>query len=308
MDSDSEITFRPATLADKPRILEIAAQVWEGHDYIPAVIDEWLAATTAELVAAWLGGELVGFARYDRLFPSYAWFEGLRSDPAWRNRGIGRALTRHLLARAQGQGARRVGLSTYMDNLASRHIIESYGLAPVASFIYCEAEAPVQAQSSSRAVGVDPAEALAFIGRSRFLEFGRGFFPHGWRFYPYALDPQLALGQMRHLLGVHRAGQLAALLCIGRPTHGPDTFSIDFLDGEPDAMVELARHAFHLAGSASHIEAMVPGDAESVAPALAVLRDLGLSVWNDGQADVFVYERSLPWWTKDPRLHPGSHS
>ncbi len=59
-------------------------------------------------------------------------------------------------------------------------------------------------------------------------------------------------------------------------------------------MVELARHAFHLAGSASHIEAMVPGDAESVAPALAVLRDLGLSVWNDGQADVFVYERSLP--------------
>ncbi len=177
MDSDSEITFRPATLADKPRILEIAAQVWEGHDYIPAVIDEWLAATTAELVAAWLGGELVGFARCDRLFPSYAWFEGLRSDPAWRNRGIGRALTRHLLARAQGQGARRVGLSTYMDNLASRHIIESYGLAPVASFIYCEAEAPVQAQPSSRAVGVEPAEALAFIGRSRFLEIAPRLLP-----------------------------------------------------------------------------------------------------------------------------------
>lgn len=64
-------TVRPATAADKPRILAIAAQVWEGEDYVPDVIDEWLAPGAAELVAGCAGDELVGFARYDRPFRDY---------------------------------------------------------------------------------------------------------------------------------------------------------------------------------------------------------------------------------------------
>ena len=39
-----EITFRRLTVADKPHVLEISAGVWGGEDYIPAVINAWLAA------------------------------------------------------------------------------------------------------------------------------------------------------------------------------------------------------------------------------------------------------------------------
>ncbi len=292
-----KLTFRPAAAADKPRILAIAAQVWEGEDYVPDVVDEWLAPGTAELIAACAGDELVGFARYDRPFRDYAWFEGLRIDPAWQGRGIAVALMRTMLERARQEGMRRVGASTYLDNLASQHIMEAQGFARVASFVYCEAGpeelAHAAATPSDSVISVPPDEALAFIRRSRFLEVARGFFPHGWRFYPFALGPEVVLGRMRYLFGVRRRGKLAALLCAGEPAHGPRTFSIDYLDGDPDVMPTLARHALHLAGPGTYAEAMAPRWGDDAMPALAVLRGLGLNVWNDGREDVFVYEAAL---------------
>ncbi len=98
---------------------------------------------------------------------------------------------------------------------------------------------------------------------------------------------------MKHLLGLRRHGGLAALLCMGVSLHGPDVASVDFLEGEPEAMFELARHALYLAGAARYVGAMVPCQGETVAPALSVLREVGFAAWNEWQADVFVYERSL---------------
>ncbi len=292
-----DMTFRLATPADKPRILEIAAQVWEGDDYVPDVIDDWLALGSAALIAACVGDTLVAFGRYDRILPDYVWLEGLRTDPAWQGRGIAKALTTHMLARAHADGAYRIGLSTYLDNLASQRTVESHGFKRTAEFVYLEARADApargQAQPSATAVEMAAAEAAEFIARSASMALGRGFLPQGWRFHPFTHNPQKALAAMAHLLGIRRGGQLAALLCLGKPVHGPQVVSIGFLEGEPDDMIELARHALHLAAAARCVEAMAPRQGEAAAPALAVLQHLGFTVWNDGAADVFVYERQL---------------
>ncbi len=289
-----DITFSPVTPADKPRILQIAAQVWEGHDYLPAVLDDWLAATDAELIAARSGGELVGLARYTRMFPGYVWFEGLRTDPAWQGRGIGKALTQHMLARAVAEGIRRVGLSSYRDNIGSAKVIGAYGFRRVAGFVYLEAAEDGStweyAQFSAAVTAVTAAEALAFVRNSVFMSAAQGFCPHGWTFYPFALGPEVVLAQMAHLLGIRRGDHLVALLCAGRPLHGPGQFTMDFLEGETEAMATLVGHALHLAGQHTYIEAMAPSWGGAEAPALAVLRQFGLKSWSDYQPDVFVYE------------------
>jgi GNAT superfamily N-acetyltransferase len=92
--------LRLATKEDKPRILEISAQIWEGEDYVPVVVDDWLAAAGSELVVATLAGELIAFAHLQWLAPEYVWLEGIRTDPARRNLGAGKALTDYLLERA----------------------------------------------------------------------------------------------------------------------------------------------------------------------------------------------------------------
>jgi GNAT superfamily N-acetyltransferase len=291
------VTFRLAAPADKPAILAIAAQVWEGDDYVPDVIDDWLADPHADLVAACVDDQLVAFARYDRVMPGYAWFEGLRTDPVWQGRGLGKAMTSHLLARAQADGMERVGLSTYFDNYASQRVTESQGFSRAAGFVYCEAgqDSPARtaAAASAEAVAVPPDEAAAFIQRSPFLSASHGFLPHGWRFYPFARGPAVALSHMGRVLGVRRQGALAALLCIGTSIHGGRDFSIDFLDGDPDLLPVLARHAVHLAGSDTYVYSMAPAWNGVSVPALAALRDLRFTVWNEGKEDVYVYERSL---------------
>ena len=74
--------LRLATSEDRPRILEISAQIWEGEDYVPAVIDDWLSAPGSELLVATLAGELIAFAHLQWLSPHYVWLEGIRTDPA----------------------------------------------------------------------------------------------------------------------------------------------------------------------------------------------------------------------------------
>lgn len=83
---------------------------------------------------------------------------------------------------------------------------------------------------------------------------------------------------MAQLWGLRRNGQLAALLCPGKPVHGPQVVSVGFLDGVPAAIAELARRALSLTGVVRYIEAVVPRWNDTSGAALAVLQDLGFAV------------------------------
>ena len=292
----TEPTFRPARLQDKARILEIAAQTWEGDDYIPDVIDEWLSSRTASLIVAEIEGRVVGGARYDHTFPGYAWFEGLRVEPGYTGRGIAKAMTGRLVEMAQADRVERIGLSTYMDNFASQKVSTSFGFSKVVGFAACSADAKKAKQLaalSGRVETVPLEEAIAFVGSSKALAAGRGFLPHSWRFYPFARGPELALGHMAHRLGIRESGRLVALLCMGDHTpHGPASFSLDFLEGEPEALAELVRHGLNFITGEKYVEAMAPCRDGVALPTLEVLKAAGFEPWNGGREDVLVFERA----------------
>ena len=298
------ISFRRVTPDDKQCVLEICAGVWDGQDYVPSVLDQWLAADDADLIGILAGGELVGFGHCVWMSPTYAWFEGLRVDGAWRNRGIATALHEQMLEWAGEAGATRVGLSVYLDNQASLRIVESHGFERSAGFVVMEAHAEgpqhAQARSAEDVVLAPRAEAAAYIDRSVFLERSRGFFPRNWRFYPYALGSERVLVQMRHLLGIRRGGRLAALACVGTGEASPAALALNFLDGSPEDLTALARHVLDLAGGAT-VEAMAPAGDSRGNPPLEALANLGFSAWNAFAPDVFVYERPVGALSPDRR-------
>lgn len=289
------VTLRRAAESDRAQILGIAAQVWDGEDYLPDVLDEWLRPGPAQLIVAEQDGRVVALGRFAAEFPGFAWLEGLRVDPGEQGKGLAKALTARMVEMADRSGADLVGLSTYFDNYASQKVSAAFGFAPAVGFVYCEgkpeAVAPYAA-ASPRVVGVPRDEALAFVAGSRALAAGAGYLPHSWRFYPFSRDPRAALGYMAHLLGIREGDRLAALLCLGdRTPHGPTVMSLDFLEGEPDAMAELVRHALTLIRDEKYLEAMVPCEEGGALPSLAALTGVGFEVWNGGEADVFVFER-----------------
>ncbi len=295
-----DIGLRPVTPEDRPRIVEISSQIWDGHDYVPELLDEWFADADGEVVGAETGGELVGFARRTWLAPRLAWFEGIRTDPAYRGRGVGRAITEHLIDQARAAGAARISLSTYVDNEASIHIIESYGFERVATFVY--RERPAAAPPIEASPEVDPHitaatedETIDFVADSPFLRLANRRFPRGWRFFPFDHDPAAAVARMSVRLGWRSGSRLEALLCSRWPPGAPKTV-INFLDGAPDAMRELLRRARSLYPSAE-IAFMVPAIEGQIAAVDPFLDEHGFALWANGAPDVFLYELPL----KEPR-------
>lgn len=288
------LVVRNAVAADSPRIVAISAQIWDGHDYVPDVLGRWLADRRGEVLVAEIDGTVAAFAYRTWLADGHAWLQGIRADPALQGRGAGRALTGELVERCRRDGARRIGLSTYVDNEASIHLIESFGFQRKASFVYLEGPRVTTAEASGNAGGeavrVSEEELAAFIRQSAFLRVACGRFPSEWRFIELAREPGVALGWAPYRLGVRRGGRLTSALCAsypGRPDQ--DGAFLSFLEGDPrDAAALLARAADDL--EAPSWEAMIPKKSSEEAPALAMLRALGFTSWNAFVEDAFSYE------------------
>jgi len=288
------LVLRQATQADVQRIISISTHVWDGEDYVGGVIDEWLADPRGAAIVAVVDGTVAGFGRWVQLWRGYLWMEGLRVDPTYRGKGIATALTRYLFETARLQNATSVALSTYLDNQSAIHVIEACDFQRVASFIYAEAGKTSPARECARLSPevqlLDTGTALDFISRSAFMRASQGFFPHGWRFLPFAAAPEAVFARMRHILGVRRGSQVVALLCAGHPLRRQQEFTIDFVDGEPEAVETLVCHAIALARGARTVEVMLPYAAAQPVAGLPIITRLGFERWTQGEPDVFVYE------------------
>lgn len=287
------ISVRRAHLKDRSRILEISSQIWDGDDYVPELLDGWLSDDEGELAVATLDDHVIAFAHRTWLSSGIAWFEGIRTDPAWEGHGAARAITKHFINGAKAAGASRINLSTHIENQASIHIIESYGFWRVATFSYVErpadACAPRVVSEAREFRELSSAEGLAFVDTSQFLSLAQRRFPRGWRFLPFDHSPSEALARIT-IVGLEQEGALKAVLC-----HGPDhegSMTIHFLDGEGAAMRDLLNHVLQSHRKAT-MAAMVPCDQGRHAAALEILKEAEFTSWTDFKPDVFAYELLL---------------
>jgi RimJ/RimL family protein N-acetyltransferase len=290
----NSIVVRPARPEDKPRIVEISGQIWEGNDYVPSMLDEWMQAPGSLLAVATWDDLVIGFGHGEWITPETYWLEGLRTDPAWWNHGAGKAIFHFFLEWVQRQNAQHIQLSTYLENFASIHLIESHGFRRAAHFIYLESEKPHSRDVFSEAPSlVGPEEAAAFIQDSSFLDQARGFFPRGWRFRLFAQDPRSILAAEKHLLGVRRSHRLSALLAASHPHGQLNQMSVDFLEGTAEESTFLLSHLVRQEPHVLYWEMMVPGHGKQPLASLDAFQQVGFQCWHEGNPDVFVYEKDL---------------
>jgi len=292
------VIIRTARLADREQILAISSRIWEGDDFVPRVIDEWLLMRDSEVAVADLNGSVIAFARTHTLTPGYVWLDGIRTDPAEQGHGAGKALTEYFIEKAGREGAQRIGLSTYVENYASIHIVERYGFERLASFILAEARlnnpARAAAELSPLASPVSFDEARAWILRSAFITKSRGFLSQGWKFWPVSRPGVVAWPPFAKAIGLRAGnGSLRSLLVACQPDHGPHEVTIDFADGPLEDLDVLVRHALALYPGIKTIQAMIPAGDDVSTALLQTVTALEFDVWRHGEPDVFVYERAV---------------
>ncbi|MFW9952658.1 MAG: GNAT family N-acetyltransferase, partial [Candidatus Thorarchaeota archaeon] len=124
------IFFRKLKSSDIPQINEISRDIWEGDDYVPSVIENWLKQENCLNYGAFEDFEktiLIGFGRV-RYYPNgLAWLEGGRVRTSYQQKGIGRQLIQYALDEAKKAGAIIAQYDTSSRNQGSIALARGFG-------------------------------------------------------------------------------------------------------------------------------------------------------------------------------------
>lgn len=125
-----KVYFRELTIEDIPAIKEISKDIWEGDDYIPYVIDEWLKDQKSMNYGTFKDAyktKLIGFGRVKLYDNELAWLEGGRISVSYQGQGIGKKQLGYAIEYATKSGVKVVQYDTASDNLASISLAKYYG-------------------------------------------------------------------------------------------------------------------------------------------------------------------------------------
>jgi GNAT superfamily N-acetyltransferase len=145
--SHQPFVLRPARAEDKPGILAFCQRTYEWGDYVPEVLDDWLADERGQLLVAAIDGVPVGVAYVVLLAPTEAWLQGLRVHPEHRRKGLAHQFLGRCLDVARQRGARVARLATGSSNVAVHRTVERAGMRRVAVVWVLEASATADADA-----------------------------------------------------------------------------------------------------------------------------------------------------------------
>jgi GNAT superfamily N-acetyltransferase len=175
------LVCRPALARDKPGMLALTAQIWDGHDYVPQVWDDWLLDSVGRLMVAEMQGRIVGLGKLTCLALDQWWVEGLRVHPDLQGRSIASHMHAYLLRTWEQIGSGVLRLATSAKRLPIHHLCYRTGFKQVAEFSAFRAPAlnePVDRFSPVAEAQLD--QALQQVVASPSLALSAGLWDLGW--------------------------------------------------------------------------------------------------------------------------------
>jgi N-acetylglutamate synthase-like GNAT family acetyltransferase len=229
---DGDLLIRPVRPADRERVIELTRDIWDGHDYVPRVFDDWVSEAGAAFQAIELDGVVVGLQRLRPYASGLVWYEGLRVASTHRRQGLARSMLRSAIAEAREQTFREMRLAT--GNLTAARLFEKVGFERLQDDRWWKG-GRVEGGESARIP--DPAEAeklWAGIAGSPGLELWGGVTAD----FQGAQD--LAAAELSRLAGIGklRAGPGGRAIAGLREPWG-DNLAVAFLAGKGGALRDL---------------------------------------------------------------------
>ncbi len=212
-------TIRKAELGDIPRIQELCAEIWDGGDYIPHVVSDWIRDPEGEFCVVEVmddgpdehtglgvpngrparAGHIATLGKLTILNGQDGWLEGLRGNTEYKGQGYAQKLTSYFIEKARARNLRSLRLATYYGNSESIHILHKYGFREIQRFVQFELSfATGEGEAFAVAQAVPPEEEFRLmtmtdlddalwsqIAASPWLQKAGGFISHAWVFWQY---------------------------------------------------------------------------------------------------------------------------
>ncbi|MDH7564177.1 MAG: GNAT family N-acetyltransferase [Candidatus Bathyarchaeota archaeon] len=189
---------RRVTAADKPDILEISRLTWEGHDYLPLVLDDWLNGEDSKMYGVRVGEHVIAVANL-RVIENgkTGWMEGLRVHPDHRRKGYADLLTQKLIEAGKQLHLQRLRYTTGIDNEASVRLAEKHGFTRLCEVGVLFAPRPRKAPKMKAHVSIREAEAAevyALLQRKSNI-IPHGVLVHDWKALDLSLEALQTIGK-----------------------------------------------------------------------------------------------------------------
>ncbi len=180
----THLVIRPVRESDRAALEAIAAQIWDGEDYLPRVFDEWLSDPQGGFFVAELRGQVLGVAKMTRLAEGEWWMQGLRVDPAVQGQGLGRILHHFLTNQVRQYGVGEVRFSTASSSHAIHHLAQETGFRREMVYPVLHAPALDEPPQGWRALHEDDLlQAWQWLQHSAHFEQACRSLEWNWTFY-----------------------------------------------------------------------------------------------------------------------------
>lgn len=176
------VVIRPTLPGDTPAVLEFCKRIWDGHDYVPYVWDDWLKDPKGTLFTAEFAGQAVGIARIVHVAPAQWWFEGFRVNPDYQGQHIGTQLHEYIVAWWLAHGDGKVRLWTNAKRVKVQHLCERLGFTLTAErALYASLPLAEALEAFTPLTAEDIPAALDFIQQAGSLPISGGTMDIAWQ-------------------------------------------------------------------------------------------------------------------------------
>jgi len=186
-----KVYFRELTSDDIPAVKDISKDIWDGYDYIPDVIEEWLQEKNCMNYGTFKDEQktdMVGFGRVKFYNKDIAWLEGGRIKASYQRQGIGRKQLSYAIDYAYKAGAKVAQYDTSSKNYGSISLAEYYGFKKKKSMNVLDADRlDIKLKRNSR-IKIRKLSAEEAKEAYKAFEIGPGNeICMGWSYYPLNL-------------------------------------------------------------------------------------------------------------------------
>jgi GNAT superfamily N-acetyltransferase len=116
---------RPVIERDLEDIQEFCKTIWDGHDYVPDVIEDWYQDPQGIFAVAEYEGRAIACSKITRLAEGQWWLEGFRVDPKYQGLKVGSQIHRFVDQWWLEHGDGLLRLMTSSKNKSVHHLCES---------------------------------------------------------------------------------------------------------------------------------------------------------------------------------------
>ena len=186
--SAGQVICRPAIDRDREEIREFCKTIWDGHDYVPYVIDDWLHDPEGIFAVAEYEGRAIACSKITWLAEGQWWLEGFRVDPNFQGLKVGSLIHRYVDQWWLEKGNGLLRLMTSSKNKSVHHLCKRTHFSKLNEVRGFKAQ-PLRGRThvftSAASSAQDLPPVVAFARSSPSLGITNHIVDFGWR----AVDP-----------------------------------------------------------------------------------------------------------------------